>query len=1031
MGGLTRASIQTPAAVAVGVAIVILFGLISLSSLPVQLFPDIERPQISIGTNWRAATPREIESELIEPQEDVLAGIPGLVEMQAWANAGSSWINLTFSLDTDMKATVVDVIGRLNRLPPLPDDADPPFVQMGGGGNSNESLLFIFMQVLPGNTRAVEDYERFVEDVVMPRMETIPGVAGVQFESSNGPRELQIVFDPLRAAQLGIELPKVAALAGRANDTSGGTVDVGRRQYSISFRGRFSPDELKDLVLEWRDGKPVRLGDIAEVGVGRGKRQGFNYQNGNPALGMRVMRASGANVLATVNAVKDEMERINTGPAKEQGVVLVHSFDPSHFINQALGMVTSNLMIGILLAVGVLWFFLRAWRATVIIAVTIPICMLAVIVVLGFTGRTINVIALAGIAFAVGMVLDAGIVVLENILRLRERGTLPGEAAEKGAGQVWGALIASTATTVAIFLPIIFVKDVEGQLFADLALTIAVAVVISLLVAITVIPAASKLFLHTRPRPDGPEPMWANIADGVMRLTETPFRRRALIGGLVAGSLGLTWLLVPTLNYLPSVKRAAVDVFMRFPPGVTVDFVDDEIAKPVMARLEPYMTGEKEPALKNYYFGLWGPWGANIGIRVLDDSRLKEMEGIVRRDIITNLPDTQAFAAIGNLFGGFDEGGGVAVHIQATDTEAMRQAAKRGYDILKERIPDGIINVGPNLEFAQPELRIIPNDRRIAEVGWTRSEVARVVRALGDGLYIGEHFDGHKRLNIILKAKPWGTPEELSEVPVSTPSGQIVPLGDLVSITRTVGPSTVQRVDRRRTFTLFLGPPEGMSLQEAIEIVQTEVEPAIRAALPADGRITYGGGASSLSNALWTMGTNFGMAIVLLFLIMAALFRSIRDAGIVTLCLPLATVGGMAAIQILNFFTFQPLDLLTMIGFVILLGLVVNNAILLVVRTRQAEDEGLSRNDAVRSSLETRLRPIFSSTLTTVFGMLPLVVIPGAGTEIYRGLGAAIVGGMAISFVFTLILMPALLRLGEGRGAAAKQSAPKPARKAA
>lgn len=1013
MRGLTHTSIKSPAAVAVGIAIICLFGLFALFELPVQLFPDIERPTISVGTFWRAASPREIESEIVEPQEQVLQGISGLEEMRVWAFGGGSWLNMSFSLETDMQATLVDVIGRLNRLPPLPDDVDPPFVQLGEGGGSNQSLLFIFLQLLPGNTRDITEYERFVEDVCIPRFQAIPGVANVEFFGAGAAQELQIIFDPIRAAELGVQIPRIASMAGRSDDVSGGSIDVGRRQYTLSFRGRYTPDELKNLILEWRDGHPIRLGDVADISIGRGKREAFSIQNGNPALGFRIMRASGANVLSTVAAVKAELEAINREFGTEQGVHLEHSFDPSHFINQSLAMVTTNLLLGIALAVCVLWFFLRNMRATLIVGATIPICLLAVVVVLQLTGRTLNVISLAGLAFAVGMVLDAGIVVLENILRLRERGNLPDDAAEKGASQVWGALLASTATTVAIFLPVIFIKDVEGQLFADLSLTIAVAVMISLVVAVTVVPAASKLFLKTTIRSEAAQDMWRSIAGRIMNLTGSAMRRRLWIGGLMGGSLIGTMLLLPDLHYLPSVKRAAVDGFLQLPAGSTIDFAEREVATPIVERLAPYMSGEKEPKLKNYYVGFWGGGGVAIGVRVIDDSRLKELEGIVRSEVISNLPDTRGFAFIGNLFGGFDEGGGMFVHIQATDTDAMRRAAKAGYDVMVEKFPGGVVDVQPGLEYAQPELRIIPNDRRITEAGWTRDQVAAVVRTLGDGLYLGEYFDGQKRLNIILKSRPWDTPEALASAPVATPAGGVVTLGELVTLERAVGPSSISRVDRRRTVTLTLAPPEGMSLQDAIEIVRTEVEPEIKKMLPPDGRIAYGGSASSLENAIWTMGKNFGFAIILLFLIMAALFKSIRDAAIVTICLPLATVGGVAAIQILNLVSFQPLDLLTMIGFIILLGLVVNNAILLVVRTRQGEAEGLDRDEAVRASLEARLRPIFSSTLTSIFGMLPLVVIPGAGTEIYRGLGAAIVGGMAISFVFTLILMPALLRLGD------------------
>ena len=1013
MRALTSAGLKSPAAVAVGVAVTVLFGLFALYSLPIQLFPDIDRPQIGIETDWRSETPREVEAQLVEPEEEVLQGIPGLQQMEGFANQGNGYVQLTFALGTDMKSTLVDIVGRLNRLPPLPLDAQKPIIQLASTQDANATLLYVFMQELPGNKRDVNAYTSFLKNVVIPRLEAISGVGSVQINANGGTDEIDIVFDPLRAAELGVQIPKMAQQISGAEDVSGGTIDVGRRQYGLSLRGRYSVDTLKSLILEWRGGKPVHLGDVADVHVGRSKAQGFAYQDGNPALGLQVFRASGANVLATVNAVKAELQAINDGVGKDQGVSLQYSFDPSHFINQAMGMVTSDLILGILLAVGVLWFFMREWRGTLIISSAIPICLLAVLVLLNLTGRTLNVVSLAGLAFATGIVLDAAIVAFENILRLREHGMDPRKAAEEGTGQVWGALLASTATNVAIFLPVIFLKDVEGQLFADLSLTIAFGVFVSLIVAVTVVPVTSMLFLKTAPKVSELAVTWRRMTDFLMNLTDTSLKRQLWIGGLIVGSIVGTWLLLPSLQYLPQVKRAAIDGFIQLPSSATVDVVRDEVARPIIDRLTPYMNGTKQPKLLNYYVKMNGPGNMDMAVRVPDDRDFPRLEQIVRTEILNDLPDVQTFAQMGSLFGGFDAGGGVSINIQSNDPEAMRLAAKKGFDLLTQRFPEGVVNTNPTLDYDQPQLRLMPDDRSIAEVGWTRADVGTITQALGEGAYVGQRFDGERQLFLILKSQPLTSPDAVSGAPLATPNGGVVSFGHLVSTERTLAPSGIYRLGRRSTFALNLQPPRGMALQDVLRIVRTEIEPQIRALLPADGNITYGAAADHLDNALWSMGKNFAFAVLILFLIMAALFKSVWDAFIATIALPLGTVGGMAALRLLGLFVFQPLDLLTMIGFIIVLGLVVNNTILLVARTRQAEQEGMSRVDAVRSSLETRLRPIFSSTLTAIFGMLPLVLVPGPGTEIYRGLGAVIVGGILVSHVFTLVLMPAMLRLGE------------------
>ncbi len=1017
--GIIAACIRNPAGVAVMVAILVILGGLSLRDLPVQLFPEIERPRLSIMTFWRAASPSEIEAEIVEPQEDVLRGLPGMVMMEANAQANMSQIQLEFTLETDMNTVALEVLNRLNRLPPLPDDADPPQLQFGaggGGGDSNQTLIFYFLQRLADNPRPLVEYRRFLRDTLIPRIESVPGVSGVSVESGRVDNdEVQIVFDPFLAAQYGIDIPSVARTVGRADDVSGGQVDVGRRQYTLQFEGRFDPETLSDQVLEWRDGEPIRLGDIATVSVAPAPRTTFAYQNGNEAIGLRIMRENNANVLATIDGVNSLFDELRDTVLAEQGLDAQKSFDPSVFILRAISLLTNNLLIGITLAVGVLWLFLRRPRATLLIASTIPICLLTTFLILDLAGRSINVISLAGLAFATGMVLDAAIVVLENIVRLREQGKDVAQASQQGAMEVAGALLASTATTIAIFVPIIFIRDVEGQLFADLALTIAIAVGMSLIVAVFVLPTAARYFVRQREEVDNPRPLWESLAGGLMALTDTPRRRMAWIAGLITLPIVATLLMIPSLNYLPPVKRDAVDTWLNVPDGVSVDFVDQEVAQPILKRLDPYLKGEKEPALRNYYVIFWGQ-GGSIGVRVQDQSKVDDLLTLMREEILVDLPDVQTFSQQGSLFGGFDDGTGLVLHLQGEDIGPLAEAAIEARRLLTEALPQGTnVRIFPNPDPAEPELRIRPRDDRILEAQLTRPDLAQIIRSLGDGLFLGEYFDGESRLNIILRSETWNDPDALGAVPIATPSGAVVPLGELVEIERTVGPSSIRRVDKRRTVSLFVGQPPGLALQDMIDTFEQEVQPQLADLLPPGGAIQYGGNANDLNRAVSAMAENFLLAIGLLFLLMAALFKSLRDSALVVIALPLATVGGMGGLQVLNLFVNQPLDLLTMIGFIILLGLVVNNAILLVDRTRRSEAAGASRKGAVRDALRMRLRPIFMSTLTSLFGMLPLVMIPGIGSTIYRGLAVTIVGGMAVSLIFTLLLLPSLLRLGEAR----------------
>ncbi|WP_375203760.1 efflux RND transporter permease subunit [Hyphococcus sp.] len=1011
--GLTRICLKNPAAAAVVLALITLLGALSISQLPVQLFPAIERPQISIWTGWRAASPREVESEITEPIERELRGLPGITVMQSWSNQGGAWIGLEFALGTDMDKAFSEVNARMQQVRGLPSDADRPRINIGGGGDSGETLIFLFLQRLPTNENSSIKLSEFAQQRIVPELEAIPGVATVDVNSDDGEQILNIEFDPFLAAQLGITLDDIAQNVNRSSDVTGGSVEVGRRNYTMRFEGRFTAEQLSETILAWRDGAPVRLGDIANVRVGADRRSvGVVYQNGNPAIGMRVLRQPGANTLEAIDELTEVLDELNAGPLAEMGYAIHKSFDPSVFIKRAISLLTSNLLIGIILAVAALWLFLRRTMATLIIAAAIPICLMATIIMLNVFGRSINVISLAGLAFATGMVLDAAIVVLENFVRMREEGRSPFEAAEAAVGQVFGALFASTVTTVAIFIPIMFFEDVEGQLFADLALTIAIAVSFSLVVAVTLLPTGARYFIkaNSSQKQHGAQ-MAARLADFIIRVTSTRNKRLGIIGAMTVLPVAVAFLLWPQLNYLPPVKRDAVDAFISFPSGASADMIKTEWAEVVVDRLQPYMDGEKEPALRNYYL-YSGNWGGNIGVRILDQSRIDEMVKIVNEEILAGFPDTRAFARQGDLFGNFGGGGAINLELQAADFDALGAAIPTATEIIQDALPGAQVWPNPDPQIVTPELRLLPNDRRIAEVGMTRDSVARAVRALGDGQWLGEFFHEDGRIDVILQAKQWTEPEYLESAPIATPTGLVVPLGELVTISRNVGPQQIRRVDARRTISLGITPPEGMALGPAVDALKANAQGRLYEALPQGASLKWGGDADALARAVSNLGTNFLLAVIILFLIMAALFKSVKDSALVIITLPMAAVGGVLAMRLLDLVKTTPLDLLGMIGFIILLGLVVNNAILLVAQTRASEAEGKSRSEAVREALSLRIRPIFMSTSTSLMGMLPLVLAPGAGSLIYRGLATVIVGGMAVSALFTLFLLPALLQLG-------------------
>jgi len=1008
---LTRICLGNPVAVKVAVILALIFGALSLFRLPIQLIPEVEEPEITIRTTWRAAAPNEVEAEIIEPQEDVLRGLPGMTELTATASEGRGEINISFAVGIDMRRALVEVLNRINQVSEYPVDADEPVINTVGA--DARAIAWFIIKTGPDNDRDIASYQDFVREVVQTRFERVPGVARSEIYGGRE-REIRITYDPYRVASLGIQLPEVIALAGTSKDVSAGFADVGKREYSLRYTGKYNIEDLDGLVLAWRNGFPIYLRDVARVEERLVDKNSFVITKGTASIAINAQREIGVNVLEVMEGLKQSVAELESGPLPRAGLTIEQVYDETVYIDNSIEMLRNNLGLGILLAVCVLWIFLQRLRVTLIVALSIPICLITSFAFMDITGRTLNVISLAGLALAVGMVLDASIIVLENIVRLRQKGVAIDKAAEQGVTQVWGALLASTATTVAIFLPVIFLKEESGQLFSDLAITITAAIILSFIVAITVVPTAAKLTLSHREITDPFERLWQMISRMLMFLTNGFLRRIFWIGLLVTLPLYLAWSLLPEPDYLPEGKRNLVFAFILPPPGSNIEQIETEMGQVIAEKMQPYIDGEKEPEILHYFFVAFSR-GVFMGARATHPEQADQLVPLIN-SIIQGFPDVLAFAKRASLFGGFGAGRTIDMDLQGRDMSTVMNAAFNAFIVIPQVIPGAKIQPKPGLELAQPELQFKPDDRRVAEAGWNRNTLAGIIRTLGDGLFVGDYFDGEQTLDIILRSEPWKHPEELKGIPLVTPKAGILPLGELVSIQRSAGPETIRRLNRRRTVTLEITPPGDMSLGDALVTLKTEIEPDIRNLLPDDGDIRYGGTADKLEAALKSLTGSFWLAIVILYLLMSAMFQSFRDSLMVLLAIPLATVGGVIALVVLNQFIFQSRDLLTMIGFIILLGLVVNNAILLVHQARQGERNGLSRKEAVHQAIQFRLRPIFMSTLTSIFGMLPLLLVPGAGTELYRGLAGVIVGGMAISTLFTLLLLPSLLRMGEGAG---------------
>lgn len=1011
---LTEFSQRNPQAVAAAGLILVLFGLIALVKLPIQLLPDTRQPELFIEVNWREAAPTEVESSLIEPIEEVMRGLPGVLRMRSRSNRGGGGVGLQFEVGTDMTRVMLDVVSRLNTLPPLPPDADEP--QVFGGDNwqgSNAGSLLV--RPLPGNnTRDLAaTYQKLMEEVVEPRLAQVPGVSRVNLEGGR-PREVQVRFDAFRLAALGLTPQQLAQTVVAARDASAGFVSVGRRQFTVRLAGREAVEELGNLIVGWSQDRPLYLREVADIGINYQDERSFSLRNGQPGYYITLQRTNESNTVTLIEGVKEAIAELNAGPLAKQQLFAELSWDASVYVKRAIGFVQESLIIGILLAVVGLWYFLRGPRALLVLGLSIPLSLCFAMITLHFLDRTLNVISLAGLAFSTGIVIDAALIVQGNIIRYVEMGRSAIDATLEGAHEVLPALFASMLTSCAIFLPILFMTGLEGQLFKDLAITMSVSHAASLLVAMTLIPAANRWALANGMPADEHQHWWRAATALAMRVTAQPRRRWALIVTLIAGATAFSMLMAPKVDYLPVAQTDLVWNYFRLPPGGNQETVRDEIAPEMVARLKPHLEGTKEPAVKYYNLSSWqGQQGVAV-VYPKDPRDIEKMVEVLRNDIMVGHPDTQVFVQRGSLLSVEGENQReVQLYFQGPDLDMLMKAASVAMEEIPKAVPETYPQPYPALELNQPEMLLVPDEWRISQAGLDRTVVANALRAYTGGLWAGEYFDGNERLDIIVKGGEWHTPNALAELPLATPGAGILTIGDLTRIDLTVGPSELARINGRRTVQVNFEPPPTMSLDEAITRVREQVEPKVRAVLPENAQMTYAGSANKLHEALSAMAQNFALALLILFALMAAMFRSVWDSFLVMLVLPVSVAGGIAALRFVGLFTFQALDLLTMIGFIILLGLVVNAAILLVDQTRAREHAGIPRTQAVAEALETRARPILLSTLTAVLGMLPLMLMPGLGAEIYRGLAAVVSGGMVLGTAFTWFLMPALLRMGE------------------
>ncbi|MFP6754780.1 MAG: efflux RND transporter permease subunit [Alphaproteobacteria bacterium] len=1037
--GLIRLAIERPIAVVAAVLMILIFGVLALQRIPIQLTPDVRKPVITVTTYWSGGSPIEMEREVINRQEEVLKGVQGVSKIESRSQDGRGILTLEFEIDSDMNKSLLMVSNRLNQISDYPAEANKPLIDTSG--LEDNPIAWFILTRLPGNNRALESYGDFAENVIQDRLERVAGVSRTNLYGGSE-NEMRIIVDPDKLARYRLTVPDLVSALRLANvSISAGDINEGKRRYIVRTEGELQTvNQIRSVVLtstntETRGGiGRVTIGDVADVRFTFKEPRAKIRFLGDEAIAINAVRATGANVIKTMAGISKAIDELNSYAVPQAGLAIEQVYDETIYINSAISLVQQNIYVGGTFAVLILIAFLRSFRATLIISMAIPVSVVASFVAMAAMGRSINVISLAGIAFAVGMVVDAAIVVLENIFRHRENGLPAHEAALQGTRQVWSAVMVSALTTVLVFVPILVMQLEAGQLFRDIAVAISVAVLMSLLVSITMIPALSKRLLKdTRPPASRIAlPIIDGVARGVARLllgytgliTKSRVASALVVIGLVFGTGTASYLFLPKMEYLPEGNRNLIFGVMLPPPGYNLDTmnniamrIEDKVRHLWASVTGPIAEPGKPPKIGNFFFVAL-PNMAFFGAGAVDRTRVAELIPVLTETLYDE-PGTFGFFNQPSLFS--REIGGartVALDISGSDLEAVITVAQKAAGIVGSIFPrsDGHqMRPKPGLVLGAPEVRIYPNRVLLADNGVSAIALGQSIDAFNDGLRVAEITVDGRRIDLTLRGleDKIDRTQGLANLPVVTADGRILPVSSLADIEITVGPTEVRHLERERTVTLQIMPAPSVALEEAIEMVQTQVIDKIAAdGLPPGITLSLSGTADQLSQTFEAMMINFIVAIVIVYLLMAVLFESFLYPFIIMLSVPTAAAGGVLGLGLLNLLYFQPLDMLTLLGFIILVGIVVNNAILLVHQTLyHMRTEAMAVRDAILEATRNRLRPIFMSTLTSVFGMLPLVLAPGAGSELYRGLGSVVIGGLSLSAILTLLMVPALLSL--------------------
>ncbi len=1013
---LPRFSVQRPVFTTMVTLILIILGAVSLSRLQIDLLPTIELPTASIRTTYDGASPEVMEQMVTQVIEEIVATVPGIEEITSTSSEGRSDVRVTFDWGTDIDLAAIELQATIeDEINELPDDIDRPRV--------SKFDVNSFPVVLLGVAGSLDPVEMtmFLEDHVRHRLSRVPGVAQVDMWGGYH-REVRVALDPEKVNALGLELNEIRSAIQDANlDRPAGQIEEGRYEVTLRAPAQFANlEEIRNTVLEVRDGAAITVGDVAQVHDTYERITRHVRLNGQRAVRIAIIKQPAANTVEVSAGILEEIERINEAYPQIHVAPVINQ---GNFIERSIMNVAMSVFYGGGLAILILLFFLRNIRSTIVISLSIPISIIATFSLVYFGGLTINLMTLGGLALGVGMMVDSSIVVLENIYRRRvENGESRAFAAAAGAQEVGTAIIASTITTLVIFLPVVFVRGVSGMLFRELAYVIVFSLVCSLLVALSVVPMLSAKLLKLPSERKKAETPWvarlraksdngfARMDAGYQRLLHSALRHRVwvILGSVAMLAVSLVFVPLIGTEFLPPSDEGEVRVTGEMEVGTRLGIVDEqtrkmeEIIYPAIPEAVAAVATARDNEAEIRISLVPASQRTRSNTEIADDLRQRLQGQIAGMEVRTRAPQGQFL--LERLLGGDD---GITVEIRGFELDVLEALSAEVAEAVQD-VP-GITDVNRSLDQGTPQQEILLDRAKIADLGLSVRDVAELIQTAIAGSQAGNFRSGGDSYRILVQLQNAEEMEldEVLNLTLSSASGEAVALRNLVTTATSRAPLQITRKDQERQVTVSANVA-GRDLGSVAREIQAELDQIPR---PSGYDLMIGGSFEEQQEAFVELVAALILALVLVYMVLACQYESLRDPLVVMLSTPFAAIGVIVTLLM----TDTTLNLQSAIGCVMLGGIVVNNAILLVDQAGRLVQEGLAMNDAVAEAGRRRLRPILMTTLTTILGLLPLALGIGEGADAQAPLARAIVGGLTGSTLITLVLIPVVFTLLHGK----------------